>query len=157
MKAKRNNLIFFILYLLLFNIYQCPYINSIKSQEASKKKYQKKLSRNNGFIEYSKGNTKNTNTNTNKKRRMDDDEDLTLSVYNRCDHGHTPDDISDCTKYDTRDSSCCIFKYGQDTGCVLIGFKYLGSKSVGDMTVNCFTIYLKSLNFLIIAMIFFLL
>ena len=75
------------------------------------------------------------------KRKLDDegddDEELTASVYNRCDNGHTPDDISDCTGNQTPESSCCLFTYGQDTGCVLIGFKYLGSKTVGDMVVNC--------------------
>ena len=72
-------------------------------------------------------------------------EELTDSVYTRCDNGHTPDDISDCTTHETAESSCCLFTYGQDTGCVLIGFKYLGSKTVGDMVVNCESKFIKSI------------
>ena len=140
-----------VLFILITLLYFCSsvHINTRQSQEQSKKRYQKKLSRNpEGIIRTNK-----------KRRRMDDedDEDIdpTLLVYNRCDHGHTPDDISDCTKYDTEDSSCCIYTYGQDTGCVLIGFKYLGSKSVGDMTVNCYNKYLKSISLLWIIVLFF--
>ena len=148
MNSKKNYLVLFILITL---IYFCgpAHVNSRESQELSKKRYQKKLSKNpEGILK------------TNKKRRRMDDEDNedidpTLLVYNRCDHGHTPDDISDCTKYDTSDSSCCIFTYGQDTGCVLIGFKYLGSKSVGDMIVNCYNKYLESFNLLWIVILFF--
>ena len=144
---------FIILFILITLFYFCgaKYINTKKSQEEYKKRLNKKISKNpEGIIVKKK--------NTNKKRRMDDDEeDPTLSVYNRCDHGHTPDDISDCTKYDTSDSSCCIFTYGQDTGCVLIGFKYLGSKSVGDMTVNCYNKYLESFSFISIIALFFIL
>ena len=96
------------------------------------------------------------------KRKLDDegddDEELTASVYNRCDNGHTPDDISDCTGNQTPESSCCLFTYGQDTGCVLIGFKYLGSKTVGDMVVNCkgkiIEIYYFSLIMMIIFFLF---
>ena len=123
-------------------------INSKKSQEESKKRMQRKISK------YSDGLIKKNN----KRRRMDDDDDEdidpTLLVYNRCDHGHTPDDISDCTKYATSESPCCIFTYGQDTGCVLIGFKYLGSKSVGDMVVNCYNKYLEICNLFLIFIIF---
>ena len=141
---------FIILFILVTLFYFCGprYINTKKSQEESKRRMNKKISKNpEGIIVKKK--------NTNKKRRMDDDEeDPTLLVYNRCDHGHTPDDISDCTKYDTSESSCCIFTYGQDTGCVLIGFKYLGSKSVGDMTVNCYNKFLESFSFISIIAIF---
>ena len=148
-----NKHLFIILFILITLFYFCgaKYINTKKSQEEYKKRLNKKISKNpEGIIVKKK--------NTNKKRRMDDDEeDPTLSVYNRCDHGHTPDDISDCTKYDTSDSSCCIFTYGQDTGCVLIGFKYLGSKSVGDMTVNCYNKYLESFSFISIIALFFIL
>ena len=148
-----NKHLFIILFILITLFYFCGarYINTKKSQEEYKKRLNKKISKNpEGIIVKKK--------NTNKKRRMDDDEeDPTLSVYNRCDHGHTPDDISDCTKYDTSDSSCCIFTYGQDTGCVLIGFKYLGSKSVGDMTVNCYNKYLESFSFISIIALFFIL
>ena len=93
------------------------------------------------------------------KRKLDDegddDEELTASVYNRCDNGQTPDDISDCTKNETPESSCCLFTYGQDTGCVLIGFKYLGSKTVGDMVVNCESKNIGIYYFLLIMMIIF--
>ena len=79
-----------------------------------------------------------------KRRRADDDddddgddsEDVSYS-YDRCDNGHTPDDLSDCTGASTTNSTCCMFTYGVDTGCVLIGFKYLGTKTIGDMTVTC--------------------
>ena len=93
------------------------------------------------------------------KRKLDDegddDEELTASVYNRCDNGHTPDDISDCTGNQTPESSCCLFTYGQDTGCVLIGFKYLGSKTVGDMVVNCKSKIIEIYYFSLIMMIIF--
>ena len=148
MNTKNYFLIFFILTTLL---YFCgpTYVNSRQSQEESKKRFKKKMSKNpEGIIRTNK-----------KRRRMDDedDEDIdpTFLVYDRCDHGHTPDDISDCTKYSREDSSCCIYTYGQDTGCVLIGFKYLGSKSVGDMTVNCYNKYLESFSLLWIIVLFF--
>ena len=86
------------------------------------------------------------------KNIREDDEELTDSVYTRCDNGHTPDDISDCTTHETAESSCCLFTYGQDTGCVLIGFKYLGTKTVGDMVVNCKSENLKIYSFLLIIM-----
>ena len=101
-------------------------------------------------------NTKQTQEES-KRRRLDDDEDedveATSLVYDRCDNGHTPDDISDCTKYSTEQSSCCIFTYGQDTGCVLIGFKYLGTKSIGDMVVNCYCKYIGTFTTLLIFML----
>ena len=147
MKFNIYILVLFILSTLLY-ICNSAYINTKKSQEESKKRMHKKLLNNPDCI---------VKTPYAKRRRMDDDEeeiDPTLLVYDRCDHGHTPDDISDCTKYDTYDSSCCMFKYGQDTGCVLIGFKYLGSKMVGDMKVNCNNEYFKSFNLFLIIMIF---
>ena len=121
------------------------YINTIKTQQENKKRAEKRRQENrNGYIK--------TYTAKEIRRRLDDDEDddveATSLVYDRCDHGHTPDDIDDCTKYSTDVSTCCIFKYGQDTGCVLIGFKYLGSKSVGDMTVNCYNTFLETFKFL---------
>ena len=145
MNIKSYILLFFILLSILY-CGRATSINSKKSQEESKKRIQRKMAKN------PKGIIKKNN----ERRRMDDDEDVdpTLLVYNRCDHGHTPDDISDCTKYDTSESSCCIFTYGQDTGCVLIGFKYLGSKSVGDMIVNCNNKYLETINLFLIAIIF---
>ena len=125
------------------------HINTIKTQEENKKRSEKRRQENReGIIK--------TYTKKEIRRRLDDDEDedveATSLVYDRCDHGHTPDDISDCTKYSTDESTCCIFKYGQDTGCVLIGFKYLGSKSVGDMTVNCYNTFLETFKFLSIIL-----
>ena len=121
------------------------YINTIKTQQENKKRAEKRRQENiDGYIK--------TYTKKEIRRRLEDDEDddveATSLVYDRCDHGHTPDDISDCTKYSTEESTCCIFTYGQDTGCVLIGFKYLGSKSVGDMTVNCYNTFLETFKFL---------
>ena len=124
------------------------FINTRKSQEENKKRKKKRI-----YNDY------HNNNKSKIRRRLDGDDDdveATSLVYNRCDHGHTPDDIDDCTKYSTDESSCCIFTYGQDTGCVLIGFKYLGSKSVGDMTVNCNNKYI-TFNFLLIIMLCFLL
>ena len=142
---------FIVIFILLTLFYFCgpSYVNTIKSQQQYKKKMNKILAKNPEGIVVTKKNNKI-------KRRMDDEyEEPTSLVYNRCDHGHTPDDIRDCTKYDTSESSCCIFTYGQDTGCVLIGFKYLGSKSIGDMTVNCYNKYLETFSFIsIITMIF---
>ena len=125
-------------------------INTRQSQIESKRKMSRKIS------QYAEG------IYSKKRRRMDDDDDdeeidPTLLVYNRCDHGHTPDDISDCKKYQTEESSCCIFTYGQDKGCVLIGFKYLGSKSIGDMTVTCNNNFIKTMNFIMIVLTFFML
>ena len=129
------------------------YINTIKTQQENKKRAEKRRQENiDGYIK--------TYTKKEIRRRLEDDEDddveATSLVYDRCDHGHTPDDISDCTKYSTEESTCCIFTYGQDTGCVLIGFKYLGSKSVGDMTVNCYNTFLETFKFLsiILALLF---
>ena len=112
------------------------FINSKKTQEEYKrrKKFEKQKLKSNKSKPIIK------ETKKIKKRKLDDDEEdeeLTDKVYTRCDNGHVPDDISDCTKNETPESSCCLFTYGQDTGCVLIGFKYLGSKTVGDMVVNC--------------------
>ena len=125
------------------------YINTIKTQQENKKRAEKRRQENtDGYIK--------TYTKKEIRRRLEDDEDddveATSLVYDRCDHGHTPDDISDCTKYSTEESTCCIFTYGQDTGCVLIGFKYLGSKSVGDMTVNCYNTFLETFKFLSIIL-----
>ena len=125
------------------------YINTIRTQQENKKRAEKRRQENtDGYIK--------TYTKKEIRRRLEDDEDddveATSLVYDRCDHGHTPDDISDCTKYSTEESTCCIFTYGQDTGCVLIGFKYLGSKSVGDMTVNCHNTFLETFKFLSIIL-----
>ena len=114
-------------------IINCSFINTKKSQLEYKKRKKFKKQK-------IKLNEIKNNESKKIKRKLDDDEEdeeLTDKVYTRCDNGHVPDDISDCTKNETPESSCCLFTYGQDTGCVLIGFKYLGSKTVGDMVVNC--------------------
>ena len=136
---------------LLFNILYCSSVNSRKTKLEFKKK--KKHSSNIVFKKQ-----KENNTIKKLKRKLDDEEEeLTDSVYTRCDNGHTPDDISDCTTHETAESSCCLFTYGQDTGCVLIGFKYLGSKTVGDMVVNCHCKRIGIYYFLLIIICFFLL
>ena len=137
---------------LLYNIIDCSFVNNRKTQLEFKKK---RKSKRNVVIT-----NKIVNNEVKKiKRKLqddDDDEELTDSVYTRCDNGHTPDDLSDCTKNETPESSCCLFKYGQDTGCVLIGFKYLGTKSVGDMVVNCESNNIGIYNFLLLIMFIFL-
>ena len=140
--------------ILSLTIINCSFINTKKTQLEYKKrkKFQKQKMKINEI----------TNNESKKlKRKLDDDEDddeeLTASVYDRCDNGHTPDDISDCTTHETAESSCCLFTYGQDTGCVLIGFKYLGSKTVGDMVVNCHCKRIGIYYFLLIIICFFLL
>ena len=149
MKIKLVSLV--LITLMLYS--KSQYINTIKTQQENKKRAEKRRQENtDGYIK--------TYTKKEIRRRLEDDEDddveATSLVYDRCDHGHTPDDISDCTKYSTEESTCCIFTYGQDTGCVLIGFKYLGSKSVGDMTVNCHNKFLETFKFLsiILALLF---
>lgn len=113
-----------------------PHINTIASQQKSKK-----------LAEWKKRNP------VQKKRRMELSEESDLDmVYKRCDQGHTPDSLDDCTKYKTENSSCCMFKYGVDSGCVLIGFQYLGSKTVGDMTINCNEGFIKVFKFMMIVL-----
>ena len=134
---------------LLFNILYCSAMNSRKSQLEYKRN--KKHTSNIVF----KKQKENKEIKKLKRKLVDEDdgdEELTDSVYTRCDNGHTPDDISDCTTHETAESSCCLFTYGQDTGCVLIGFKYLGSKTVGDMVVNCKSDNIKIYSFLLIIM-----
>ena len=158
MKSQISLISLFIL-IISFDIFNLSYINSIKTQQEYKKRKK---------FEKQKLKFKNSQTNINPlktpkkiKRKLDDEEDddeeLTDKVYTRCDNGHTPDDISDCTKHETPESSCCLFTYGQDTGCVLIGFKYLGSKTVGDMVVNCESNTIKIYYYLLILMTIFIL
>ena len=142
----KNILILF--FLLLFYFCSTTYINTRQSQQEYKQRmkyrrlhYQQCNKKN--FFDKRRLDDEDAEEDDDEEDDEDDDEDPTLKVYNRCDHGHTPDDISDCTKYNTDESSCCMFTYGQDTGCVLIGFKYLGSKSVGDMTVICENYFYK--------------
>ncbi len=140
------------LILLILMLYSKPqYVNTIQTQKENKRRSSKRRQANKAGKVRPKKEI---------RRRLDDDDDddveATSLVYDRCDHGHIPDDIDDCTKYSTDESTCCIFTYGQDTGCVLIGFKYLGSKSVGDMTVNCYNTFLETFKFLsiILALLF---
>ena len=139
---------------LLFNILYCSAMNSRKSQLEYKRN---KKHTSNIVFKKQKENKEIKKLKRKLNGEDGDDEELTDSVYTRCDNGHTPDDISDCTTHETAESSCCLFTYGQDTGCVLIGFKYLGSKTVGDMVVNCQSKRIGIYYFLIIIMYFFLL
>ena len=130
--------------LISLNTINLTFINTKKTQEEYKRNKKFKAQK----LKFEKSKKNENILETKKiKRKLDDgeddDEDLTASVYTRCDNGHTPDDISDCTSHETAESSCCLFTYGQDTGCVLIGFKYLGSKTVGDMVVNCESKFIK--------------
>ena len=148
MNAK-SYLVLFLLFISLLYICESTFINTKQTQIEAKKRINERRER----YMY-EGDIEDFYT-IRKKRRIDDDDegeeiDATLSAYDRCDHGHTPDDISDCKKYQTPDSSCCLFNYGPDTGCVKIGFKYLGTKSLGAMTVTCYSDFIKAVNFLII-------
>ena len=137
-------LISIFLLIISLNTINLTFINTKKTQEEYKRN--KKFKAQKLKFEKSKKNENILETKKIKRKlddEEDDDEDLTASVYTRCDNGHTPDDISDCTSHETAESSCCLFTYGQDTGCVLIGFKYLGSKTVGDMVVNCESKFIK--------------
>ena len=127
----------FLSILLLTPIFSFDDINTLETQRRSRKITKKNKGKiiTNTFKKYpAEFRSKNA------KRSLDDDgddsEDIVFS-YDRCDHGHTPDDLSDCTKYRTNTSACCMFTYGVDSGCVLIGFQYLGTKTLGDMTVEC--------------------
>ena len=169
MKSTKYVILVFLL-LYLFEISYPLYINTKKSQLEYKRK---KKNRNNNRIKKKQNSVSFVEQEKKKiKRRMDDDEEddeddedildnddieLTSLVYNRCDNGHTPDDIKDCTKNQDETSSCCIFKYGTKTGCVKIGFKYLGSRSIGDMTVNCHHNFLQTFNLLLVIITLFLL
>ena len=55
----------------------------------------------------------------------------------RCDHGHTPDVVDDCTRFQTETSSCCYFTYGETTSCIYLGIRYLGSGQYGDLYIEC--------------------
>ena len=132
-------LISLFLLLISLNTINLTFINTKKTQEEYKRNKKFKAQK----LKFEKSKKNENILETKKIKRKLDDEDLTSSVYTRCDNGHTPDDISDCTSHETTESSCCLFTYGQDTGCVLIGFKYLGSKTVGDMVVNCESKFIK--------------
>ena len=140
---KLNSFLFIsIIFILLLPITTFDYINTLETQRRSRKITKKNKGKiiTNSFKKYPAEFPKKK---IEKKRKLDDDidyddnsEDIEYT-YDRCDHGHTPDDLSDCTKYRTDTSACCMFSYGDDSGCVLIGFQYLGTKTVGDMTVEC--------------------
>ena len=135
-----------IIFVLLLPIITFDDINTLETQRRSKKITRKNKGKiiTNSFKKYP---AEYPVKKVEKKRKLDDDEDYDYDeddnsedivfTYDRCDHGHTPDDLSDCTKYKTNSSACCMFSYGDDSGCVLIGFHYLGSKTVGDMKVEC--------------------
>ena len=71
-------------------------------------------------------------------------------VYERCDNGHTPDVIDDCTRFQTDQSSCCYFTYGSDIGCIKLRTRYLGSINYGDLYLECQS---KFLNYFISILI----
>ena len=153
MKEKFYLLSIFIL-IISFKTINLSYINTKKTQSEYKRR--KKIQKQNIKVQEKTSPIKETKK---LKRKLDDDdedEELTDLVYDRCDNNHTPDDLSDCTKNETPESSCCLFTYGQDTGCVLIGFKYLGSKTVGDMVVNCESKTTEIFYFVLFMMIIFL-
>ena len=64
-------------------------------------------------------------------------------VYERCDNGHTPDVVNDCTRFQTDESSCCYFTYGSDIGCIKLRTRYLGSINYGDLYLECQSKFLK--------------
>ena len=64
-------------------------------------------------------------------------------VYERCDNGHTPDVVHDCTRFQTDESSCCYFTYGSDIGCIKLKTRYLGSINYGDLYLECQSKFLK--------------
>lgn len=131
MKVSSIIIGFFLCEILLIEV-TSPHVNTVNSQQKSKK-----------LAEFRKKNP------LPKKRKLELSEDSTIDlVYKRCDHGHTPDSLDDCTKYKTDNSSCCMFSYGVDSGCVLIGFQYLGTKTVGDMTITCGDNYLQLFKFM---------
>ena len=76
--------------------------------------------------------------------------------FKYCDHG-TPDVVGDCTKYQTDESSCCYFSYGNEIGCVFLGIRYLGDIEYGGLTLKCASNYMKInlfVLFLILCTIF---
>lgn len=97
------------------------------------------------------------------KRKLEEEEEETIEEDNdiinvegvdRCDHGHTPDYLGDCTRYQEEERSCCMFQYGRDVGCIFLPFRYLGSYQVGDMRVQCLSKFIKS-KLIYIVLLFF--
>ena len=137
MKTNTLLLMAIFLFILFSNTFEFDYVNTIQTQRRAKERARKMKGK---IISKNKKWPKSTVPqiiNKTKRKLEDDDYEEITFTYNRCDHGHTPDDLSDCTKYKTNSSACCMFKYGVDTGCVLIGFQYLGTKTIGDMKVEC--------------------
>ena len=71
-------------------------------------------------------------------------------VYERCDNGHTPDVVNDCTRFQTDESSCCYFTYGSDIGCIKLRTRYLGSINYGDLYLECQSKFLNYFIFILI-------
>ena len=67
----------------------------------------------------------------------------------RCDHGHTPDVVDDCTRFQTETSSCCYFTYGETTSCIYLGIRYLGSGQYGDLYIECKSNFVNFNKFII--------
>ena len=67
----------------------------------------------------------------------------------RCDHGHTPDVVDDCTRFQTENSSCCYFTYGETTSCIYLGIRYLGSGQYGDLYIECKSNFVNFNKFII--------
>ena len=67
----------------------------------------------------------------------------------RCDHGHTPDVVDDCTRFQIEKSSCCYFKYGETTSCIYLGIRFLGSGQYGDLYIECKSNFLNFNKFII--------
>ena len=67
----------------------------------------------------------------------------------RCDHGHTPDVVDDCTRFQIEKSSCCYFKYGETTSCIYLGIRYLGSGQYGDLYIECKSNFVNFNKFII--------
>ena len=74
-----------------------------------------------------------------------------------CNHGHTPDVTGDCTRFQTENSSCCYFTYGQTTSCIYLGIRYLGSGQYGDLYIECNNYFVKFNKFIIFFLMFILL
>lgn len=84
----------------------------------------------------------------------EDNDIINVQGVDRCDHGHTPDYLGDCTRYQEEERSCCMFQYGRDVGCIFLPFRYLGSYQVGDMRVQCLSKFIKS-KLIYIVLLFF--
>ena len=144
MKAYNNLIILGILIIFLsqFEISESSSkINNAYMQKRAKELYKKQRKNQKRVLAQRKGNGRKLAV-TNTKREQ-------YTVFERCDQGHQPDCLSDCTQYSNETSSCCYFTYGNDIGCIYVPFRYLGSKTVGDMKVNCHCNFLKSFNFII--------